>query len=467
VGPENSGGLDSGSVRGRMGVPTAILAALAALPSIAWALSRPDLLTDDYMLVALFEREGHWEAVRRLSFEHPARPLLGPYHLLTHGLIADRPVVHAVVLAVLNAAVSVAMWRFGRRWFTPSVAFAAAAFYAVVPNRASTRFWFPTGNHLLAVLLVLVGFHLLVDRRRRVSGSVVLAAGVLLFEGVIGLVVAGFVLWTGAAPRQRWRSAFLALGPSAAAAAWMYWMSPKRRSGTDPDIIASLSTMGHGLFGSGLWGERLGVAGVALVAALTVVAIAGLLPSFATLRTSTGPLRAALVVTVLSAGAFVAAGTSFAVRGIFDRTNAVPLVGVALVFATALCWPHGRGRVLSLGVGVVAIVHLLALNLGDLDDYTEAADEGRTILARVAQDVPPDADAIVWPTSDGPGVAAFIYASDLEAALTLRVGDRPGEKLLPWSRAQCELLAETTPDAVGYDWRRREIVGDPAVLCER
>lgn len=433
-----------------------------------WALADPDMLTDDYALLAAFD-DGIVQAVRSLSFEHPARPLLGPYHLITHGVVGDRPVVHALILAALNAAVVVAMWRYGRRWFGPGVASIAAALYAVAPNRASTRYWFPTGNHLLAILLVLVGVHLLVDRRRIGPAAVALASAVLLFEGVIGLAVGAVTIWAWPAFRQRLKYALLALAPSISAAGWMYWMSPKRRLGTGPDTSGSVSTLGHGLFGSGLWGDALGVVGVALAVAITTVAVAGALPSFRRMVDRTQVARAGAALTAFAAGAFVAAGTSFAVRGIFDRTNAVPLVGVALLLAGSVYLLGQRRQLLAVVAWAPAVAYLFLLNLADLQDYREAAEEGRAIAGRVTDDLPADiGDVIVFPSGQhDTGVAAYIYPSDLDAALDVRGHEHDGAVLIPWSAAQCMELAVEMPQAVGYDWLQRELVDEPLELCQR
>ena len=447
-----------------------VITLLAAFPSLLWAASSPDLLTDDFAHLDRLRRLGVWDAAWSWSFEHPARPLLGPYHLVTYGLIGDRPVLHALLMAALNAALAIAIWQYGRRWIGSEVALAAALLFAVAPNRASTRLWFATGNYLLAALIVLVAAHLLAHHRRPVAAAATFAAGVLLFEGVIGLVVGLLVLWTLPAVRQRIQTAALVVVPSLCAAAWMYALSPKRRSGPDPNIEASLSTLGHGLFGSGFWGEGLtSYLGACAFAALVVLGAVAQLPSFSALRPRTPAVMVGIVLTAFSTAPFAGAGVTFAVRGIFDRSNAIPLLGACLLLAGSVELVGRRHRRGLVAGGALLLAYLLSLGLQDVADYADAADEGRLIVERVLEDVPADPSVVVvWPVPEhGTGVAAFIYPGDLDAALRLRYERRPGRTILPWSAEQCATFARAEPDAVGYDWSRRQRVDDVGQLCSR
>lgn len=447
----------------------AVVAIVSAIPSLLWAFGSPGLLTDDYVHLESFRRRGVVDAVLTWSFENPARPLAGLYHLLNYGLIGDRPVLQALLLAVLNGALAAAIWLFGRRWLPMEVALGAALLYAIAPNRSSSRFWFATGNYVLAPLLAIVACHLLFDRRRPVVAAATFGAAVLVFEGVIGLVAAAVAGWALLDLRERWRSAPLVVAPSVLALGFIYLQSPKRGRGLGADVESSLVMMSHGVIGSGFWGESVAqYVGAGALAALAALSLAALLPPFQELRGRTTWTRRALVLTVITTAPLIAASLTFAVRGIFDRTNTIPMIAVSVLLASTLHLVDVRRRPALLLAVLPVGLYLFSLNLHDVDDYQDAAREGRVILQRVSGDVPPEVPVVIVfpPPNQDTGTAPFVYANDLDLALRLRPEPR-GTTLIPWHRRQCEAIAASEPGAIGYDWLRREIVADAEIVCAR
>lgn len=448
---------------------TAALGVVAMLPSVIWALSKPSLLTDDFAHLRRFQEMGAIDAAWHWSFVHPARPLLGPYHVLVYGAIGDRPVVHALVMGLLNVSVVVALWLVGRKLLNSEVALAAALIYAVVPSRTSTRLWFPTGNYLLATCLLIVACWLLFDRDKRTASAVLFASAVLLFEGVVGLVGAALVLWVLGELRTRWRHAALMLVPTALAAASMYLMSPKRDLDDAPNVAGSVSTLMHGTFGPGAWGNELvGYALAAVFATAAFAAIVALLPSFSHWQDRTATVRVGLLTTAAGAAPFIVAGVPFPLRGIFDRANAVPLVGISVVLAGLVeLAGHTRVRVALGGLTAVSAL-LLVHNVDAVERYEDAAQTGRVVLDRVMRDVPTDQTSLVLvvpPVSGGDVVlSAFVYPSDLDAAVQLRSDESRGETLMPWSEEQCLALA-SGPQALGYNWRTGRLTDHASNVC--
>lgn len=444
-------------------VGTATIAAVSALPSMLWAARGPRFLTDDYGHFRRYESLGGLEAAWQWSFVHPARPLLGPFHVLTYGILGDRVYLHALLMAVLNVGLAIGLWTLLRRWLRPDVAFAAALLFAASPNRGSTRMWFATENYLMATLVVVVAATLLY-KGRVVAAACSFTAATLLYEGTIGLTVAAVAIWWMTNRHDRSRNAALVLTPVVAAAGFVWLISPKRGDGTGWTI--AVQTIGNGLFGSGAWGSSFGVAGAALVVGIVTIGVASTLPGFRWVAERSSAPRLGALVLVTTATPLVAAGAIFGVRGLFDRTNLVPMIGVSITLATAADFFEGRIRTAAIALLFGVTATWLWSAIADVDDYVEAAELGEMVIDRVDQDVPRnDALAIVGPPMPTrTGVAAFVYPSDLDAA-TGRSSGEAGTTLMPSSPETCHELVQENPSAILYDWKRRAFPSDAEDLC--
>lgn len=432
---------------------------LAAGPSLLWAIVGPGLLTDDFGHALTFKENGLLGGLVDRSFESTSRPLVGVYYLLTYGLLGERPVSHALVLGILNAALVVIAWRVGRRLMPTHLAFVAALVLAVAPNRASTRLWFATGNYVLATTLVLVGFWLLAVARRPPLAAVVMCTAVLLFEGTAGLLLALVGMWVLCDARSRLSLGAVVAAPAAIAALGMYLASPKR-GGDGPSPGDSIETIGGGLFGSGLWGSDIaGGIGPVVFGGLIVVSLARLLPSFAHESAPLHWVRVGLVIVSLSALPFVVGGSPFAVRGIFDRTNLVPMVGVALILGAGAEALRARSAVLWAVSVTVGATLMYVANVQDVRDYDTATESGEIIYERVRSDLPLDGRRVIVvpPDPGAPGVAAFVYPTDLAAALALRSEGDVSGITQPWTAEACRSEVGAAGGAMVYDWRRRGI----------
>jgi hypothetical protein len=441
-----------------------VLAALAAAPSLAWAARGADLLTDDYGHLLVYRDTGAAGALWSWATENPARPVAALYHLLTYGLVGDRPALQALVLAIVNGACAAAIWGWGRRWGAPHLSLGAALLFAVAPNRTASRYWVATGNYVLAPLLALVGYHLLRDKQRPWLAALAFTAAILTLEAVIGLVLAMLVAWVVVDPRERWTAATLVLLPGVLAALVVTAMSPKVGV-HDFDIVLSLQTLPYGLFGVGLWGD-LAPLGLVLLAVAFVIGLAGALPSFGVVLDRTRDLRVALGVIALTMAPFVLTARFFSGRGFFDRSNTIPLVVIGALFAALVDLVDTRARRLLLGPVAAAAVAVYSLNLGGLEDYRAAAAEGRTVTERLVADVPAGGGTVVVvpPGEYHSGAVAFVYPGDLAAAMRLR---HPafGPVLMPSSEAACIAMTHGEGDVSLYDWRRRSTVSPTRDGC--
>lgn len=376
-----------------------------------------------------------------LSFEAPARPLVGPYYVLAYQVVGDRPLLQALVLAALNAAVVLLFWRALRQVVGARTALLGTLLLAVVPNRGATRMWFVLGPNLVAVGLVALGAIVLLSRGRKAVAAVLFFTAILAYEGVAGVAVAVVLGWWLADRRSRSRPAAIALAPVLLAIAVAWQVSPKRTGGS-PGPLANLGTIFHGQLGSGFWGnDVVGVAGMLVtVAAVTWCIVATFFPSF---RRPQSLLRHEVAIgaclLVLGAAPFIMGGAPFAVRGIFDRNNLVPDLGSCLVVAALLAAAGRKWPQMGTALTAVVVAVLAMGNVQDVRDYRQAVRQGEALVEAVLADVDPDAGTVVVrpPLPSGTGVAAFILDSDLTAALVLRHGREWRSVAMPLAASHC------------------------------
>lgn len=305
----------SGSTRRAERIRVALLACAAALPSLATGLFGGGFLTDDWAVWLVFDQNGLMEGLWQLAFEQPARPLAAPYYAVLYEVIGDRPVIQAIVIAVVNAFVVVAAWLFGRRVLPPNVLWPTLEVFALAPNHAMTRSWFVVGTYPLALALVFVGLWQLV-RGRHVAAAGLLFVATLLYEGVVVLAIAIVLMWAAAAWKARLRPAIVAVSPTVVLAAGLFLLSPKR-SGDGPKPFNNASSLLSAHFGTGMWEYPLLARVVGAISLLVLVwAVAVHMPSWRSSAREPRWLLVGVVVLVAGAAPFVFAGATFATTGL-------------------------------------------------------------------------------------------------------------------------------------------------------
>jgi len=448
------------------------LGALGALPSILWAVGRPGYLTDDFAVARTFDR-GLLEGMYEAGFEQPARPLVGPYWWLVYDVIGDRPVVQALLLALLNGSLAAAAWLVARRLFRPHMALAVGLVVALAPNRGSTRLWFIVGSYVLVAALGLLAVWLLWCADRPWASAAVFTTSALLYEGVVGLAGAAIALWWWEDRGARLRVAVAVAAPVGAVAVLMLLISPK--GGEGPGPFDNAGTLPHGLFGAGLW-DAVGAGEVGLVVILLLGCAAAVtrLPSFRTSDPWPVLVGVGAFVVLCTSLPFMVGGAPFATVGIFDRNNLFPTFGVAIVLGAAVQWVAERNAGLALAILTGAAMLFLVDNTRDVRDYEEAVRVGHDLVDRILVDVDPTvADAVlVGPALDEvPGVAAFVYPEDLTAALVSEHGSRWSGVSIPFTGASCAETARALIDdgrsVAHYDRLLRQVeTSDPVGACE-
>lgn len=402
-----------------------VIAAVAALPTLYWGLTDAAFISDDHWISYWFDELGIWRSLDRIAFNSPGRPLAGPYYLFVYEVIGSGPLVQSLLLAALNAALVVSLWRLGRRAIPTSLLLCALAAFAVLPNRGATRLWFVVGTYPLAMAMAVTSVVLLVRGRALLAGGL-LAAAILLYEGVAGLGLA-LVLLVVLADRARWRAGAIVAGAGAAAAGAAYINSPRRPGASGVGPFGSADTLGAGLMGEGLTGEEM--VGPVLAVALLAVLGWSVLTLFEPLKRrgiALHHVRLGGLLLFAGAGPALVGGAPFAVAGLNERNNLVPSVGLALAIG-ALLWAL-IDRLGCIGV-VLASALLLLLFVRTMDDtveYAAALDDGARLTAtldRTFAEGPPSEPVLLVPALDRiPGVAAFVQNIDVRGAMHLRVG---------------------------------------------
>ncbi len=447
-------GLVAGAERIRVG----LLALAASLPSLASGLLGGGFLTDDWGVWLVFDQNGLVDGLWQLAFEQPARPFAAPYYAVLYEVIGDRPVLQGLIIAAVNASLLVTAWLFGRHVLPAKVLWPTLVVFALAPNHAMTRLWFVVGTYPLALAMMFLGLWQLL-RRRNLAAAGLLAAGTLVYEGVVVLAVTLVVMWAAPAWRERLRAAFVAVTPAVVVAAGLFLLSPKR-DGDGPDPFDNASSLVSAHFGTGMWEYPLlaQVVGAVLLLAV-VVAVAAQLPSWRSSSIEPRWLLIGVVVMLAGAAPFMYAGAVFATTGLFDRNNLVPSVGTALVLGSGWAWLRSWRPNIAAVVAIGGISWFAAMQAVDVDNFRQAVSRGDAVIGALAA-APGVDDAspiIVVPeqVSNGTGMADFVYHGDLVAAMRYRHGG-DWSRVLLIERLDCGSLDTSAPVQV-FNWRDESI----------
>jgi hypothetical protein len=396
---------------------------VAAVPSLVWSVGGATFMHDDWWLADAYgSGAGHlWGAFWDGAVSTPARPGASLYYTISYGLFGTHPVLHVLLLAMVNGALGIFVYVVAERLWRTEIAVWVALVYAALPNRGSTRLWAAVAPNALAVVLVL-GAVLLLLRGHHLWAGIVLGAAVLTYEGVLFLAALAVAHWVVQERKERLLKGAIACAPIALAAAFIFLRSPKRS--TTPSNVDIVDRIVSTQFGSAIfeWSTLSAVGFAAIVFGLLVLVV---------LPTSRRPrylsvVLAGVAIMLAAVAPYALVHWPLASAGFFDRANGVIGLGTAVLLGTLTAWivdvvPARLGLVPA---GAIVLV-FFGLNVVDIHDYRAAADEGRTLLAQVAVDVQPTARAvrIVPPTEPIGGVAQFPAGSNLSIALELQRGD--------------------------------------------
>ncbi|MBV9041303.1 MAG: hypothetical protein JOZ68_09870 [Acidimicrobiia bacterium] len=415
------------------------VALLAALPTLAGAARGAGLSVDDWAFAAHSRYESFLHAY---GTQTRSRPIEGLWNWAEFKLLGTHPVPHLLVLAAVNAAAAVLLFRLLDRWLPRRIAVLTTLVWVALPNRGSTHFWLTNSPHVFSVVLMLAAV-LVVSRepftvRRFATAVGLLVLATFAYEGALclGALALVLIVWHEAAPAVRLRLCVIALAVLGAAGLWTLITSPKLNASPTPFRNASHLIAGH--FGEGVMPAAPLVVG-ALALLVTAWSIATLvLPSFPS-RIEERLVIVGLVALILGALPFLAGGFPFATDGLFDRGHLFADLGTAVFYGAALSmlWrlPSPSAATVLAGAAVIA---LAVPGVSDLNNFVRTQRDGRRFLAAIDELPAPlrtKGPITFLPLPNRGGVSEFVADYDISAALALRYHTG-----WPYPRAQMELV---------------------------
>lgn len=403
----------------------AALALASGGPTVLWAASGGDLLTDDWVIAADVRFRGFWAALDLMAWTAPGRPLAALVLSVQYLIIGSHPLPSLLLLAGLNVAAALLVLAVAQRVLPRREAALVALVWAVLPNRGSTRLWSIMLPAMLALVLLLVAALWLTraDGGRPMLAGVFLALATLAYEAVALVGIALVAYWAWPQARHRSRTAAAAMVLPVSSAALVYLQSPKRVEGVAPPFTNATRLFAAN-FGSATLGETAAALGATLVLVRVVLALVrATFPSFKPPCVPDRMALAGVVLFALGALPFMAAGFPFATDGIFDRGNLAASFGTAAILASSLTALLSERYLLVGGTVMAALLAwMLALNGRDLRDYRASVRDGRELVAQLDHDlpiIPAGGVLVVPPLPNRGGVAMFILEGDLNRHLQL------------------------------------------------
>jgi hypothetical protein len=407
----------------------------AAVVTLAWAMSKPLPMIDDWSFIA--------QARAGSGFLWSSRPGEALLHWAVFTGADSHPVPPLLVLAAENVVVGACLWMFCRRRFGVRVATLAALAWAVLPNRGSTRMWSSCIPNLaagaLAAAALVIADHDDPSRRRTALVVALAVASCLTYEGAGALAAAAVVLVAVHQHGRSRRIETLAAGGLAMAAA-LAWVGTHSAKTGRLHIAAYANRLASTQFGIGLWPARALVLGLAMFVVMVLAVFAPLLGRRRWSEESAITWGAGGMV--LGAIVFYATGFPIADTGLFDRGNAYTDFGTSVVIAgvLALIW---RYRPVLGAACAGSVLALLAWgNVAAVRSYVQSAADARAVMADVRR-LPefPAGPIVIGPLPNHAGVAGFTAAYDIQAAMAVHYHlDRPPRVRVTVTDAQAAAL---------------------------
>lgn len=440
---------------------TLVLVLAGAGPTVVWALSGGDLITDDWPLTAGVRFGGFWPTlVEYVDFL--GRPLSALAFCIQYAAFGSHPLGLFLVLAALNAVVALLVLAVAERLLPRRLAVTTAVVWAVLPNRGSTRLWAAMLPAVLALALLLLAGIVLTQRRGRpLVAGLLIAVATLAYEAVVFVGLAALGLWGWRRGRTAWGEAALAGTGPLLCAGYVVMNSPKLAGDVSVPPFTHGTQLVAAHVGTGTFGSPAAavVLSAALLARLTLAVVRTTFPAFRPATAEDKAVLAGVGLLLLGALPFLFAGFPFATDGIFDRGNLVADLGTSLFLAGSLC-SLLRAVTHPISVSLVAgmLTWLLALNSVDVRNYLGAVHDGRRLVKQLDRAFPviPAAGVLVVPTlPNRGGVAMFISEGDLAQRLRIARGT-PATPPIRTPREGEDW--DTAPEAYRYDWRTRHVM---------
>src|SRR5438270_1471469 len=128
------------------------VAILAAAPTLAGAALGAGLAVDDWAFVAHSRYESFLHAYGQQSL---SRPIEGTWEWAEFKLLGTHPLPHMLLLAAVNAAAAVLLWRLLLRLVPQRIAVLTTLVWLGLANRGSTHLWLTNSPHVFSLAVML------------------------------------------------------------------------------------------------------------------------------------------------------------------------------------------------------------------------------------------------------------------------------------------------------------------------
>lgn len=428
------------------------LVGLVVARALVYVAMGPQLILDDWSILASIEVNGIGEAAPTLQW---GRPVAWLVDTVVYGAVGPHPLVLFAVITALNAAAAVLLCLVLARFFRPQTALLVAGVWVLAANHNTLTVWTATAPTVVALLLLLGGILALTDGRWAVAG-VCLALSVLSYELTAPAALAAVVVLPSSRPLGVKPRAVMG-GLVLLATGWVA-LDPL----TDPRWdVPGLPLVWRALFSDGLLGTAGGPSRLVhylgdLVLVGVVVAVVAWLVGRRDREDGPALVLWGLLVIALGSLAILNLGLGQEGIGMQDRLLAVSSIGAAMVLVGVLqlAWHHLRAAAVVAGVALVLV--LVAGQFVSLRSWARAGEDALAVQRFVAavSDPSPDrpVDVVVGPGSrEHNGVIGISEDSGSAAAsYLLRFGEGAGRLRMVSTPAE---LVPVTPDERVFDWQ--------------
>ncbi|MBL8779222.1 MAG: hypothetical protein JNK12_25085 [Acidimicrobiales bacterium] len=430
----------------------AALLGLVALRGLVYVALGPQLILDDWSILAAIEVNGVGEAAPTLQW---GRPVAWLVDTVLYGAVGPHPLVLFAVITALNAGAAVLLYLVLGRFFRSQTALLVAGVWVLAANHNTLTVWSATAPTVVALLLLLGGILALTNGRWVVAGAC-LALSVLSYELTAPAALAAVVLLPSSRPLG-WQPRAVMGGLVVLATGWVA-LDPL----TDPRWdVPGLALVWRALFSDGLLGTAGGPTRLVhylgdLVLVGVVVAIVAWLVGRRDREDGPVLVLWGLLVIALGSLAILNLGLGQEGIGMQDRLLAVSSIGAAMVLVGVLqlVWQHLRAAAVVAGVALVVV--LAAGQFVSLRSWARAGEDALAVQRFVAAvaDPSPDrpVDVVVGAeTREHNGVIGISEGSGSAAAsYLLRFGEGSGRLRLVATPAE---MVAVSPGERVLDWR--------------
>jgi hypothetical protein len=426
----------------------AVVVAFVALLALPYLVRGPALIADDFIWLRN-ARFGGWLAAggpRALS-----RPgeLLGTN--LIFGLLGPRPLLLYAVQVALWMVAALAVLGCLRRLLGLRVALVVTLLWLWIPNHVSLEHWSSTWQIWAAIALLAFGVSRLIDSARAGKTSIIglflIAGSITFYELTVGIAVVAVVVgpWYVAGRFQR-RTAVLGVALCGAAALWSLVAGTTYPGGASGSLTVSWVLSGVFSLGFAPWSKtgRLVMTVVSLL--MVVVLFDAVRRADRHLRQSTKLLMGGMGIIVLGVLPLANFQTNF--YGLYDRSNAVSSIGVAMVLTALALWIRDFTKAKALmapRLSIIAgcgfgLVMTLALAVGAFQriswnrTYHQQGADAVSVVRELGEGMQQIPILVNSRVADEPRFAGLIDGWNASAALQLKTGD---QRAVVWVVGDC------------------------------